>query len=306
MPRPVPERTQPASTDSWLTRELLSRCVFPPPETASLCAVSGGADSLALLALATAADLDVTAVHVDHGLRPTSAGEADVVAAAAERFGAGFRTERVVIDDGPDLEQRARLARRAVLGTDALTGHTADDQAETVLINLLRGAGPTGLAAMRAGGTHPILALRRAETTALCAELGLDPVLDPSNDDRRFLRNRIRHELLPLIAELSKRDPVPLLCRTADHTRVLVDDLELLAADIDPTDTRTLREQPQSVASAALRAWLRDERGHQPSSAELDRVLAVVRHEVVACEISGHRRVSRRDGRLVLDESPPT
>ncbi|MDH3681456.1 MAG: tRNA lysidine(34) synthetase TilS, partial [Acidimicrobiia bacterium] len=264
------------------------------------------ADSLALLALATAADLDVTAVHVDHGLRPTSAGEADVVAAAAERFGAGFRTERVVIDDGPDLEQRARLARRAVLGTDALTGHTADDQAETVLINLLRGAGPTGLAAMRAGGTHPILALRRAETTALCAELGLDPVLDPSNDDRRFLRNRIRHELLPLIAELSKRDPVPLLCRTADHTRVLVDDLELLAADIDPTDTRTLREQPQSVASAALRAWLRDERGHQPSSAELDRVLAVVRHEVVACEISGHRRVSRRDGRLVLDESPPT
>src|SRR5688572_2097535 len=95
--------------------DLLPRCRFPTAGTVVTCAVSGGADSLALLVLATAAGLDVTAVHVDHGLRPGSAGEADVVAAAAERFGAAFRAERVVVELGPNLEARARAARYAVL-----------------------------------------------------------------------------------------------------------------------------------------------------------------------------------------------
>ena len=71
--------------------ELLGRCTFPPPGTPIVCAVSGGADSLSLLVLACAAGMVVTAVHVDHGLRPGSAAEADIVAAAAGRFGAAFR-----------------------------------------------------------------------------------------------------------------------------------------------------------------------------------------------------------------------
>ncbi len=281
-----------------------ARCVFPPPGTAVECAVSGGADSLTLLVLACAAGLQVTAVHVDHGLRPDSAAEAGRVAAAARRFGARFRAETVTVEPGPDLEQRARLARRAVLAPDALTGHTADDQAETVLINLLRGAGPAGLAAMRPGPPHPMLALRRADTVGLCAHLGLDPLHDPSNDDPRFVRNRVRHELLPLMAAIADRDPVPLLCRTADHARVVVDDLDDLAAPVDPTDTRLLQAQPPSVARAALRAWLRDERGHHPSTAELERVMAVVRHERRSCELAAGRRVSRRDGILHLDHGP--
>ena len=123
--------------------------------------MSGGADSLALLALASAAKCVVTAVHVDHGLRPGSHTEAAVVAAAAERFGAAFDARRAPVDPGPNLEARAREARYAVLPKDALTGHTADDQAETVLLNLLRGAGLDGLAGMTAA-RHPLLRVRRA------------------------------------------------------------------------------------------------------------------------------------------------
>src|SRR3954452_9550701 len=146
--------------------ELLSRCSFPAPGAAVTCAVSGGGDSLALLVLATAAGCDGTAVHVDHGLSPDSAQDADVVGSAASRFGAAFRVERVVVGDGPNLEDRARRARVAVLPDDLLTGHTANDQAETVLLNLLRGAGLDGLSGM-GPGRHPIIRLRRHETRAL-------------------------------------------------------------------------------------------------------------------------------------------
>src|SRR5205823_5327540 len=137
------------------------------------CGVSGGADSLSLLVLAVAAGCPVTAVHVDHGMRPGSANEAAVVADAATRFGAEFRSERVQVDPGSNLEARARAARSAVLPADCLLGHTADDQAETVLLNLLRGAGVEGLAGIRADVRHPILGLRRHETHDLCARLGL-------------------------------------------------------------------------------------------------------------------------------------
>jgi tRNA(Ile)-lysidine synthase len=280
---------------------LLARCAFPPAPSAVVCAVSGGADSLALLVLAVAVGLDVTAVHVDHGLRPGSGAEADVVRQAAERFGAAFRAEQVRVDPGGDLEQRARLARRAVLGSSALTGHTADDQAETVLVNLLRGAGPSGLAAMRPGPPHPLLGLRRAETASLCRALRLDPVADPTNHDPRFVRNRVRHEVIPLLADVSGRDPVPLLCRSADHARAVADDIDRLAGGLDPTDTASLGRAPRSVAAAALRRWLRDSLDHPPSTAELDRVMAVARNDAVACELSGGRRISRSRGVLRLD-----
>jgi tRNA(Ile)-lysidine synthase len=288
-----------------LIEELLDRCAFPAPGDVGpegvVAAVSGGADSLCLLVLARAAGLDVTAVHVDHGLRPGSEREADAVAAAAGRFGARFRAETVAVEPGPDLEQRARIARREVLGPDAMTGHTADDQAETVLLNLLRGAGPAGLGAMAPGPVHPILALRRAETEELCRVLHLDPVVDPTNTEPRFRRNRIRHELLPLLADIADRDPVPLLNRTAAVAREMQADVEALAAGVDPTDTAALARLPVSVANAALRRWLVDDLGHPPSQAELARVMAVVRHEAVACELPGRRRVARRGGVLRIE-----
>jgi tRNA(Ile)-lysidine synthase len=260
--------------------------------------VSGGADSLALLVLACAAGCPATAVHVDHGLRPEAAGEAALVAAAAARLGAAFRAERAPVERGPNLEARAREARFAVLPPDVLTGHTADDQAETVLLNLLRGAGLDGLSGM-GSGRHPIIGLRRAETRALCADVGLTPARDASNDDLAFRRNRVRHEILPLLDDVAQRDVVALLARQADLMREEAAFLDALADAIDPTDARALADAPAPLARRAVRAWLRDE--HPPAAAAVERVLAVARGEAVATDIGGGRRVVRSSQRLRVE-----
>jgi tRNA(Ile)-lysidine synthase len=278
---------------------LLGRCRFPPAGRAVTCGVSGGADSLARLVLACGAGLAVTAVHVDHGLREGSAREADVVERAAARFGAAFRAERVVVEPGPNLEARARTARRGALGPGALTGHTADDQAETVVLNLVRGAGLDGLRGMRDDGTKPLLGLRRAETRALSRALDLDPVDDPTNADPALRRNRVRHEVLPLLDDVAARDVAGVVARQA---ALLADDAELLealAAELDPTDARALAEAPSALARRAVRAWLRfGDELHPPDAAAVERVLAVARGERVACEVDGGRRVQRSRGRL--------
>jgi tRNA(Ile)-lysidine synthase len=275
---------------SELTAALLDRCTFPPSGTAVTCAVSGGADSLALLVLARAAGCDVTAVHVDHGLRVGSTDEASVVATAAARFEAAFRSETVVVAPGPNLEARARSARFAVLPLGVLTGHTADDQAETVLINLLRGAGLDGLAGMGTTG-HPILSLRRQETVALCQAHELEVVQDPSNDDVRFVRNRLRHDILPLLTEVAQRDVAAVIARQASLLRDDADLLELLSSDIDPTDARALMAAPVALARRSVRRWLANPM--PPSANEVERVLAVAKGETIACELEGGRRVSR-------------
>jgi tRNA(Ile)-lysidine synthase len=266
--------------------------------------VSGGADSLALLVLAVASGCRVTAVHVDHGLRPGSEREADVVSGAARRFGARFRAERVELEDGPNLEARARRARRVVLGPDAATGHTADDQAETVLANLLRGAGVHGLSGMRAGVRHPLLALRRADTVALVGHLGLHPVADPSNDDPRHLRNRIRHELLPLCSDLARRDVVPVLARQAGALAGDADLLDALASLVDPEDAVSLAAAPEAVARRSVRAWLLGDGAYPPSLDAVERVLDVARRGRRATEVPGGRRVTRSSGRLSLGPVP--
>ena len=278
---------------------LLGRCTFPGPGTALACAVSGGPDSLALLVLATAAGCDATAHHVDHGLRPGSAAEADVVEAAAARLGAGFVAHRVSVAPGPNLEARARAARRAALPPGAATGHTADDQAETVVLNLLRGAGSDGLAGMRPGAAKPLLALRRSETEAVCAAAGLVPVRDPSNGDPAFRRNRVRAEVLPLLVAVAGRDVVPVLARQAALLRDEADLLDGLAAAADPCDARALSALAPAVARRAVRRLLGGE--HPPGSAAVERVLAVARGDAVACEVEGGRRVRRSAGRLVVD-----
>jgi tRNA(Ile)-lysidine synthase len=282
--------------------DLLARCTYPPPGTEVTCAVSGGADSLALLVLAVEAGCRVTAVHVDHGLRPGSAAEAGLVAAAAARFGAAFRAEQALVAPGPNLEARARAARYAVLPADVLTGHTADDQAETVLLNLLRGAGLDGLAGMASDG-HPLLALRRAETRSLVAACGLTPVEDPSNADPAFRRNRVRAEVLPLLDDVAGRDVAAVLARQAALLRDEAALLDALAAAVDPTDARALAGSPPPLARRAVRRWLAAGREHPPSAAAVERVLAVARGEVRATEVDSARRVSRHQGRLTLEAS---
>jgi tRNA(Ile)-lysidine synthase len=284
-----------------LAGALLARCRFPE-RRAVTCAVSGGPDSLALLILARAAGLEVTAIHVDHRLRDGSASEAGVVAAAAARLGAAFRAESAPVAPGPNLEARARAARYARLPADVLTGHTADDQAETVLLNLLRGSGLDGLSGMRHDGRRPLLALRRSETAALCAEAGLEPVQDPSNADPRFRRNRVRHELLPLLCDIADRDIVPVLARQAELLAADADLVASLASAVDPTDAPSLRAQPPSIARAAVRAWLRTALdGRPPDAAAVQRVLDVAAGRAVATEVATGLRVARTAGRLRIE-----
>ena len=267
-------------------------------------AVSGGADSSALLVLAVEAGCDVTAVHVDHGLRAGSAGEAEVVADLAASLGVPFIARRAPVRPGPNLEARARRARLDVLPPGAMTGHTADDQAETVVLNLLRGAGLDGLAGMGPGPTKPLLRLRRRETTALCAALGIEPVVDPTNDDVAMRRNRVRHEVLPLLDRVAERDVAAVLARNAaladDDRRFLAD----LAATVDPTDAPTLLAAPRPLARRAVRRWLlHGIEAHPPSAATVERVLEVASGRWRATEVGGGRRVVRRAGRLRVERT---
>ena len=279
--------------------ELLERCRFPPPGTEVDCAVSGGPDSTALLVLAVEAGLVATAWHVDHGLRSGSSAEGAMVARLAAGLGATARCVEAPVDDGPNLEARARDARRAVLPPGVLTGHTADDQAETVLVNLLRGAGVPGAAGSGSPERRPLLALRRRETRALCEDLGIQPLADPMNDDPRFVRNRIRHEVLPLLADVSGRDPVPLLARHAMRAAEATHLLSGLVADVDPTDVRALAELPDDLVRLALRGWLtRGADGLPPDSASVERVLDVARGRIRATGVVGGYRVVRSAGRL--------
>lgn len=307
------------------TAALLARCDFPPPGTPAALAVSGGPDSLALLVLARAAGLDAVAIHVDHGLRPGSAAEADLVAAAAARVGARFESRSVVVEPGPDLEARARRARYGVLPAGVMTGHTMDDQAETVVINLLRGAGLDGLAGMSRNPKdgsrprRPLLGLRRSETLEVCRAAGLEPFQDPSNDNPAFLRNRVRAEVIPLLCDVARRDVVPVLARQADLIGDDVSLLDLLATGLDPTEARSLREAPVALARRAVRRWLRSPAGpaeggggasgpgsdaHPPSAAEVARVLRVAEGAATACELAGGRRVARTAGRLRVEMAP--
>ncbi len=300
-------RAAPGPVLSGLVAPMLARCTFPSRGALLACAVSGGADSLAMLVLAVSAGCRVTAYHVDHGLRRGSADEADVVAEAAERLRADFVALSVECALGPNLEARARDARFAALPRGAATGHTADDQAETVLVNLLRGAGPTGLAGMRPGTRHPILRLRRRETRRLVESVGLAVVEDPSNGDPLHLRNRIRHELLPLADEIARRDLVPVVTRQAALLADDVDLLEELSSALDPTDARALASAPVPLARRAVRRWMRDlsGTGYPPDAAAVERVLAVARGETLACEVTGGLRVRRSRGVLSAEPGFP-
>ena len=269
---------------------------------------SGGADSLALLVLAVDAALDPIAVHVDHGVRDGSAAEADTVAEAAARLGARFDARRVSVNRGPNLEARARTARydalecaRAEHGASAvLVGHTADDQAETVLLNLLRGSGSSGLAGMPSRRGHivrPLLGIRRAELRALCAQRGLVPVSDPSNQDLSFRRNRIRHEVIPLLEGVAGRDLTPILVRQAEVLRTESDFLDGVARAAWPGEAgaraRDLAALPRALARRAVRCWLGQPR---PSLEEVDEILAVASGERRAVDLAGGRRVHRTGG----------
>lgn len=283
--------------DRWL-----ERTNFPPAGESLRCGVSGGADSLALMALAVASQCRVTAVHVDHGQRPGGHREADLVARCANEVGAEFESARVAVEAGSNLEARMRAARYGVLGSEAATGHTMDDQAETVVINLMRGAGMRGLGAMQPGFRRPVLGLRRRDTEEICEELGWVPFEDPTNRDPRFVRNRVRREALPLLCDISGRDVVPLLARSAQHAREASEALEVAACGIDPTDAHQLSAAPLALAATAIQTWIQRscDATHPIDAASIQRVIDVAHGDAIAAEVVGGIRVSRSKQRLTL------
>ena len=278
-------------------RHFFDQCTFPSNGPIH-CAVSGGADSSALLILASMTGEEVIAHHVDHGLRPNSSIESDRVARLANQVGAKFRSVAVSLEEGPNLEARARSARFDALPDDVLTGHTADDQAETIILHLLRGGGPDALAGM-GDEHHPIIKLRRADTESVCQIFEWTPVEDPTNEDPRFRRNRVRHEVLPLLNDVAERDVVPLLIRAGEIAEKDADLLDQLAQEIDVTDAADLASAPIALARRSIRAWLRGE--HPPDLASVERVLQVARGEALGTEITGGRSVRRTNGKLRLE-----
>jgi tRNA(Ile)-lysidine synthase len=170
-------------------------------------AVSGGPDSLALLLLASAAYPGrVQAATVDHGLRRQGAAEAEFVADLCGRLGVPHATFAAEMNDSANLQAAARERRYALLAQWALeigagcllTAHHLDDQAETLVMRLVRGSGLAGLSGIRAVNpplVRPLLGWRRAELAAIVDAAGIPPVADPSNEDERFDRVRVRKRL---------------------------------------------------------------------------------------------------------------
>jgi tRNA(Ile)-lysidine synthase len=272
-----------------------------------LVAVSGGADSVALLhvltTLAPAWRLTLHVLHVDHGLRPDSGRDADFVRALGERLGVPVAVERVQVGPG-SLEAAARAARYAALAawadrldaTRIAVGHTADDQAETVLMRVLGGAGVRGLAAIppvRGRVIRPLLDVRRTALREALAAAGMPWVEDPSNRDPKFLRNRIRHELLPLLAASYRADVVPALARTARLAREAVGALERGAA-VELARLATGAADALTLSRAALGAL------PPPIAAEVLRQAAAQLGSRAPLRAWAHRGLHR-----VLATSPP-
>ncbi len=228
-------RTHPPTLLTCVARTLLDRRPFASGERIVL-AVSGGPDSSALLDVLAKlrkrggllASFSLFAHGIDHGLRASAAAELDLAEALAARHAIPFARTRVSVAPGGNLQARARTARReallaaasAVGATAIATAHHADDRAETVLLRLLRGGGARALAPLplRDGvWTRPLLDATRADIEAHVRRHELTVAHDPSNEDPRFTRTRVRHELLPLLRTL---DPA-----IVSHLNALADDL---------------------------------------------------------------------------------
>ena len=216
-----------------------------------LVAVSGGADSVALLHLivgfARGFPVELVVAHLDHGLRRGSAADRRFVEKLARRLDLPVESARRDVgrerrkDESP-AEAARRVRRKFLLETAKrvkarfiATGHHLDDQAETVLMRLVRGVGPAALAGMAPAGPgpflRPLLSLSRDDLRRYLERRGLDYREDPSNRDRRFDRNRTRHELMPLLAEGLNPRAAEHLVRAAERLREDAEYLDRIAVE---------------------------------------------------------------------------
>ncbi|GAB4211385.1 MAG: hypothetical protein OHK0013_33060 [Sandaracinaceae bacterium] len=289
-----------------------------------LVAVSGGPDSVAMLhalvAIAPELDLDLVVATVDHGLRPEGAAEADAVVAHVVALGLDARVIHLGLAPGAGAQERARFARYAALRSLATelgagpiaVGHTLDDQAETVLARLLRGAGVRGLAGVLPrrddGVIRPLLDVSRAEIEAFLAHRGITPVVrDPSNQDPRYQRARIRNEVLPALTRES-----PTVARTlaalSDEARELRGWIEGLAEALVAREARDRLDAARVFALApplrreVLRQWGQRLTGAEIGRAHLESLEAVLtgRGEV---RLPGGIVVRTREGWLRVESA---
>jgi tRNA(Ile)-lysidine synthase len=197
--------------------------------TRLLVGVSGGPDSLTLLHGLFHLGYAVTAAHYNHGLRPDAGSDALLVQQVCAQMGIPFVSAASDVaefarTEGLSIEEAARTVRYRFLFSEArrlgcaavAVGHTADDQVETVLMHFLRGAGLAGLRGMQTFGVmpewdadlpliRPMLGVWRADVLAYCREQALEPVIDQSNTDTTYFRNRLRHELIPYLQDYNPR-----------------------------------------------------------------------------------------------------
>ncbi|PTL71762.1 tRNA lysidine(34) synthetase TilS [Rathayibacter caricis DSM 15933] len=270
-----------------------------------LVALSGGADSLALAAAvafeAPRAELRAGVVIVDHGLQEGSDGVARRAAEQAHALGlAPVLVEVVSVQEGEDgPEAAARTARYGALAdaleatgaAAVLLGHTLDDQAETVLLGLARGAGAAslhGMAPVSGPLRRPLLGLRRATTRAACADAGLEPWDDPHNDDVRYSRVRVRRSVLPVLEDELGPGVAEALARTAEQLREDGDALDAMALDWAlelvgqnddghvTVDARGLAADPPALRQRIIRLVVSNEFGVSLSRAQTLAVAALV------------------------------
>lgn len=284
------------------------------PDSALLIGLSGGPDSAALAFLATQSGGRVRAAHVDHGT-PFARQLRDAARATAEIL--DMELELVKLEPLERFsEDRARRARYdALLGLLEedewlVTGHTLDDQAETLLMNMIRGSGLSGLAGIPRRTPNrvarPLLGVSRGELRELATLAGLPFRDDPSNMDLSMTRNRIRHEVLPALTELNPR-VVEALVRLADTARADEEFLQALASVVPmsldaesatiPTSVVTTESRP--VADRALRRIVSHLRPpYPPSREELDRIREVAVGAARRAEIEGGIVVTSERGLL--------
>ena len=250
----------PRHSPNFLACRVAVRAVVGEEPRPIAVGLSGGADSLALTAALVAEVHDVTALCIDHGLQEGSAAQARRAADQARAWGAGAEVIRVDVGKQGSVEAEARTARYRAFAPwgEVAVAHTADDQAETLLLGALRGKISGMLERAEVEGTRvvrPLLSVRRTQTEAACAELGVEVWHDPHNADTAFRRVALRRDILPRLADIVGGDPVPALAQAAQDAAL--DDASLLTP---PTpNCAELAALPEPKRRRALAAWLREQ-----------------------------------------------
>jgi tRNA(Ile)-lysidine synthase len=350
---PMSKRNPRLSRLTSFSRLLLAewrKLKLPTGEDSVIVAVSGGADSTALLLAVhelknrQKINTRICAAHLDHGIRETSKKDAKWVAQLAKSLGFESVIGRAKVAEGAavkseNLEQAARNARYAFLERTAkrrgaqfvLTAHTMDDQAETVLLRLMRGSSGGGLGGMEAVRpiarnspimlVRPLLWARRKHTEDYCRMRKADFLHDEMNDDERFARVKVRKQLLPIMQSFNNKI-VEALSRTATLLRedgvILLsnsDDLLLKAAEgnsrgreakVPRLSVNVLSSAPPALRRRALRQWISNGRGGDSRRIEMVHLLAVER--LLEGNVGGRKvelpngsRVYRRRGWLEFE-----